>query len=131
MGRAEAPAGAGELRQLEYSQRLATRSRNVLSGAGQSTGAALLGLAAEGGAQALGVETGIAAGRPADLVSFSDNGAGYLPVENWLDAFVCASGVSVSVVWVRGRKRVDGGRHIAAEPIKKRFEETMRRLLWA
>ena len=122
---------AGELRQLEYSQRLATRSRNVLSRAGQSTGAALLALAAEGGAQALGVQTGIVAGRPADLVSFSDDGAGYLPVENWLDAFVFASGIAVSDVWVDGRKRVVGGRHIAAEPIKKRFAQTMRRLLWA
>ncbi|HEY0855346.1 MAG TPA: amidohydrolase family protein, partial [Devosia sp.] len=122
---------SGELRQLEYSQRLATHSRNVLSRPDQSTGADLLALAAQGGAQALGTQTGIAPGRPADLVSLSDHGAGYLPVESWLDAFVFASGISVADVWVGGRKLVADGRHIAAEPIKKRFDETMRRLLWA
>ncbi len=122
---------AGELRQLEYSQRLAAQSRNVLARADQSTGTELLTLVAQGGAQALGVEIGIAVGRPADLVSFTDHDAGYLPAENWLDAFVFASGVSVADVWVGGRKLVADGRHIAAEPIKKRFDQVMRRLLGA
>ena len=44
---------ADELRQLEYSQRLGARSRNVLADAGGSTGRALFDAALTGGAQAL------------------------------------------------------------------------------
>ncbi len=42
-----------ELRQLEYSQRLALRQRNVLAAPGQSNGRALFEAALTGGAQAL------------------------------------------------------------------------------
>ncbi len=45
---------ADELRQLEYSQRLAHRARNVLAQPGQSNGRALFDAAVIGGAQALG-----------------------------------------------------------------------------
>ena len=61
---------ADELRQLEYSQRLAHRARNVLGKANGSTGRALFDEALRGGAQALGAgPAGIAAGDAADLVS--------------------------------------------------------------
>jgi formiminoglutamate deiminase len=122
---------AGELRQLEYSQRLARRRRNVISSAEQSTAAELMLLAANGGAQALGSVSGIQPGHPADLVSFTAAGAPYLPLECQLDAFVFASGVSVADVWVGGKKQVVGGIHVGAEPIRRRFEATMRRLLGA
>ena len=59
---------AGELRQLEYSQRLATGRRNCLAAPGGSTGRALLEAALEGGARALGRPAGIRPGAPADLV---------------------------------------------------------------
>ncbi len=45
---------AGELRMLEYAQRLSSRARNVCAERGGSTGAALFAAAAAGGAQALG-----------------------------------------------------------------------------
>ena len=48
---------ADELRQLEYSQRLAHRARNVLAVAGGSTGRALFDAALAGGAAALGAGT--------------------------------------------------------------------------
>lgn len=122
---------AGELRQLEYSQRLAQRSRNVITRAGQSTAAELLHRVVGGGAQALGVRSGIEAGSPADLVSFSAAGAPYLQPADQLDAFVFASGVSVADVWIAGNKQVIEGKHVKADTIRRRFESTMRRLLGA
>ena len=122
---------AGELRQLEYSQRLAQLSRNVIARAGRSTAAELLNRVASGGAQALGVRSGIEAGNPADLVSFTAAGAPYLPPADQLDAFVFASGVSVADVWVGGKKQVTAGKHVKADAIRRRFESTMHRLLGA
>lgn len=122
---------AGELRQLEYSQRLAQRSRNVIGASGQSTAAELLNRVAQGGAQALGVRSGIAVGNSADLVSFAPTGAPYLPLRDQLDAFVFASGVSVDDVWVGGTKQVIGGKHVKSDTIRRRFESTMHRLLGA
>ena len=59
----------GELRLLEYAQRLATRRRNVATGAGSHTGRALWQEAARGGARASGRAAGaIAPGLRADLV---------------------------------------------------------------
>jgi formiminoglutamate deiminase len=62
---------AGELRQLEYSQRLALRQRNVLATEEvRSCGRLLFDSGREGGARACGVAAGqIAAGHAADLVS--------------------------------------------------------------
>ena len=61
---------ADELRQLEYSQRLARRERNVLGKTNGSTGRRLFDEALRGGAQALGAgPAGIAPGNAADLVS--------------------------------------------------------------
>jgi formiminoglutamate deiminase len=122
---------AGELRQLEYSQRLAQRSRNVIAASGQSTAAELLHRVAMGGALALGVRSGITVGNPADLVSFAPTGAPYLPLGDQLDAFVFATGVSVADVWVGGKKQVIGGKHVKSDAIRRRFESTMRRLLGA
>lgn len=122
---------AGELRQFEYSQRLALRVRNVIAEAERSTAERLLSLASNGGAQALGVEVGIAANRPADLVSFDASRASYLPLESLLDAFVFGPGVSVRDVWVGGQKQVVDGRHVKADLIRRRFEATMQRLLEA
>ena len=120
---------AGELRQLEYSQRLAQRARNVLAPADSSTGEALLLNAAAGGARALGVDSGIADGMPADLVSLDVAGALYVPSQDLLDAFVFGSGVGIQDVWVSGRKHVTAGRHHAREAIRDSFDETMARLV--
>ncbi len=62
---------AGELRQLEYSQRVQTWSRNALAVSGQSsTGRSLLDAALAGGARALGQPVGaIAPGHRADFIA--------------------------------------------------------------
>ena len=61
---------AADLRQLEYSQRLAHRARNVLAGGPhRSTGRRLLEAVAEGGAKALGQPMGaIEPGKRCDIV---------------------------------------------------------------
>lgn len=118
-----------ELRQFEYTQRLEQRARNVIAAPGASTGQTLLELAAAGGAQALGSETGIAAAMPADLVALDVSRVSYLPPAAQLDAWIFGGDVGVEDVWALGRKRVAGGRHVARETIRRRFERAMKQLL--
>jgi formiminoglutamate deiminase len=122
---------AGELRQLEYSQRLQRRARNVMAPTGGSTGETLLLGAISGGAQALGVDGGIVAGAPADLVSLDTGDAPYLPPENLIDAFVFGAGVSVADVWVSGIRQVTRGRHHNRDAVRNRFNKAMERLVRA
>lgn len=121
----------GELRQLEYSQRLEGRIRNVVAAPNASTGETLLQLAAQGGAKALGWRSGIAAGMPADLLSLDVKHAPYLPHGSQLDAWIFAEGVAVQDVWSMGCKQVENGRHKRAESVRRRFSDTMARLLAA
>lgn len=115
-----------ELRQLEYSQRLAHRARNVMAEAGGSTGRALFDAALRGGGQALGAPSfGIALGAPADLVAL-DGGHPALAgmtddtiLDGWLFA---ASRPAVDSVWIGGRKLVEGGRHRRRDAIRARFD---------
>ena len=123
---------AGEVRQLEYSQRLALRARNVLAAPGGSTGAALHAGALAGGGAALGeAVSGVEVGAPADLVSLdADHPAviGHGP-ETLLDTWVFGPSVGlVDCVWTRGAKRVDGGRHVSRGPLRARFAAAMARL---
>jgi formiminoglutamate deiminase len=122
---------SGELSQLEYSQRLGQRARNVIAAKGASTGQTLFEHAALGGAAALGVDTGIAAGMAADLVALDTREVEYLPVESQLDAWIFGHGVRVSAVWARGQKHVSNGRHLQGDAIRQRFENSMQRLLRA
>ncbi len=117
-----------ELRQLEYSQRLFHRARNVLAAPGGSTGRALFDGALIGGAAALGAESGIAAGKAADLVSVKARHGLDLDGDALLDGWIFANGAEVDCVWVHGRKQVEGGRHVARAAIGKRFTATMRAL---
>ncbi|MGQ3281211.1 MAG: formimidoylglutamate deiminase, partial [Shinella sp.] len=110
-----------ELRQLEYSERLAHRARNVLAAPGGSTGRALFDGAVAGGAAALGVEAGLAAGRVADFVSVKARHGLDLAGDMLLDGWIFANGAEVDCVWVNGRKQVEGGRHVAREAIGQRF----------
>lgn len=123
---------AGELRQLEYSQRLARQERNVLAEPRGSTGEALFAGALAGGAAALGqTDIGLAPGAAADMVSLDAAhptlcGHGAATV---LDAWIFGSGHRlVDCVWTRGQKRVEAGRHHAHEAIARRFAATMARL---
>ncbi|MBZ9741420.1 MULTISPECIES: formimidoylglutamate deiminase [unclassified Mesorhizobium] len=117
-----------ELRQLEYSQRLAHRARNVLAVAGGSTGRALFDAALDGGSVALGAGAArIAVGAAADLVSLDAGNpslAGKMG-DAILDAWIFANGSKVDCVWVHGQKQVSGGRHARREEIAERFREVM------
>jgi formiminoglutamate deiminase len=126
---------AGELRQLEYSQRLRDRARNVVEGPRPSTGRTLFAGALAGGSQALGVppeRTGLAAGAPADF--FSLNGACPLFAERagdtLLDSFVFAGARdAIGGVWRAGRKVVADGRHQARDAAERAWRATLARLL--
>lgn len=118
-----------ELRQLEYSQRLALRARNVVAMPGGSTARALFDHAVEGGGAALKIATGLKQGNPADIVSLDVGAAPYLSGDQWLDHWIFAGGVSVDCVWALGRKQVEGGRHIRREAVNRRFLQTMTELL--
>jgi formiminoglutamate deiminase len=125
---------ADELRQLEYSQRLLHRQRNVLGRANGSTGRRLFDAALAGGATALGAgPAGIAPGNAADLVSL-DAGHPTLAGKSGdaiLDAWIFAAGARVDCVWVRGRKLVEDGRHRHREAIADAFRTVISRLAGA
>jgi formimidoylglutamate deiminase len=125
---------ADELRQLEYSQRLRDRARNVMAATeGASTGRALYEAALAGGSRALGVATaGIVEGAAADLVSL-DAAHGALVARRGdalIDGFVFAArDGAVDCVWRAGEKLVAGGRHRARDTSLARFRAVMAKLL--
>lgn len=122
-----------ELRLLEYSQRLRDRARNVLADDNGSTGAALYLSAAQGGARALGRDSGrIALGQIADLVAIDGEHPALFALNDAqvLDGFVFAGNDGlVRDLWSAGRHQVRDGRHVAEEPITKQFRAAMRDLL--
>jgi formimidoylglutamate deiminase len=125
---------AGELRQLEYGQRLKRRERNVLSaGPGVSTGRALFDTALRGGARALAQPSaGIEPGARADIVTLDaahPSLAGRRG-DAVLDGWIFAAGAdAVDCVWAGGNKVVEGGRHGLRQHAWERFNATVRRLL--
>ena len=120
---------AGELRQLEYSQRLAHRARNVIAAPNGSTGRRLFDAAIYGGAQALATKAGLAAGAPADIVALDTGNASYLAEDSLLDNWIFGGDVTVESVWAAGNKKVVNGRHVARDKIRKHFAKTMQALL--
>jgi formiminoglutamate deiminase len=120
-----------ELRQLEYSQRLARRERNVLAAPGQSNGRALFDGALAGGAVALGAGPAeIAVGAPADFVSLDADHPSLAGKkgDGILDAWIFANGTKVDNVWVRGEKVVAGGKHFMRDAIAEEFRAVMNEL---
>lgn len=109
---------AEELMLLEYSQRLATRRRNVSATAAQPQVASAMTLAAvQGGAQACGRPIGgIAVGQQADFVLLDAQHLSLqgLSAPDMLSAHVFASHRSSAIdgVWVGGQQRVAGSRHL-------------------
>jgi cytosine/adenosine deaminase-related metal-dependent hydrolase len=120
-----------ELRQLEYSQRLALRARNVVAASGGSTALSLFTHALAGGGAALKAPAGLAKGNYADLVSLDATAGPYLTGDQILDHWLFAGGISVDCVWARGRKQVAGGRHVERDAIDRRFLTAMGELLAA
>jgi formiminoglutamate deiminase len=124
----------GELRQLEYVQRLVHRARNVLARQrGGSTGRALYHEALAGGAQALGRRVGaLAPGYRADIVVLNraDPDLRCVDGDRWLDAYVFVVGKRViDSVFVGGKRVVAEGRHRRREAIAARYSRALARLL--
>ena len=124
---------AGELRAVEYSQRLAHRRRALLADKGEpSVGQTLFAAAQAGGAQALGVSGALAVGAPADMVSLDlDHPAlAGASADTLLDHWIFAARHgAIDSVWRGGRKWVEGGRHVAAEAVAGRYRRTVAGLL--
>jgi formimidoylglutamate deiminase len=124
---------AGELRQLEYAQRLGDRARNRMSVEGKSTGRTLFDAAVAGGTKALACGTGgIAPGASADIVSLRPDHVALHDRhgDRILDAWIFAAREpAIDCVWVRGAKQVEAGRHVRRDDIRKRFDKVMHRLL--
>jgi formiminoglutamate deiminase len=126
---------AAELCTLEYSQRLAHRSRNVLAaGAGASTGRSLFDAALAGGSQALGerqAATGLAPGCPLNLVSLNAGHPALLERrgDEIMDSWIFAAGRgAVDCVWRAGERLVSGGRHRDRDALITRYAQALRRL---
>ncbi len=123
----------GELRLLEYSQRLRDLERNVLAGEHGSVGHTLFTGATRGSAQALGRAGGqIEADALADLLAIDSTDARLcaLPRERLLDGLIFAAGDHVvRDLWSAGRHMVTGGRHKERARITARFKATMHRLM--
>ena len=121
---------AQELRSLEYSQRLAMRSRNLLTrGDTPSTGRTLFDAAGRGGAQALAMPGfGLRQGARADFMTLDmahPTLAGRKG-DALLDAFIFATGQAmIDGVWRGGRQWVSGGRHVARDVIVPRYRAAL------
>ncbi|MXZ29106.1 MAG: formimidoylglutamate deiminase [Gammaproteobacteria bacterium] len=123
-----------ELRLLEYAQRLASESRNVLADeSGGSLGRALLEGALKGGASALGQRCGILEeGARADIVVLDSEHPALIARDGdeVLDSWIFAGGAAcVRDVFVGGRQVVSGGRHVNGPEIVARYREAARALL--
>lgn len=122
-----------ELRLLEYTQRLAQRQRNVMADACHPGVAEAMWLAAvAGGAQASGRPIGgLAAGQQAEFVVIGDALLDGLTPPQQLATHVFASHrrATLREVWVGGIRRVQNGRHPAADVAAARFVAARGRLL--
>ncbi len=121
-----------ELRWLEYGQRLATRSRNVVSLRDSHVGRELFSRALEGGVRASGCAmAGLKATAPADFVVLSDDDpmlAGH-DDESRLDALVFSGyPLPVERVMVNGAWRVSDGSHVDRGQARAAYAETIGRL---
>jgi formiminoglutamate deiminase len=123
---------AGELRGLEYAQRLVHRARNVLAlQTGRSTGRRLFDSALAGGAKALGVpQAGLCVGANADIVSLDSSDSTYAGRngDSLLDSWIFAGG-SIDCVWRRGKRVVTGGQHCKRDIIRERASRVIDMLL--
>lgn len=125
---------AEELRLLEYGQRLARRTRNVMATqAGRSTGGDIYRAALAGGAQALGADGGgLRVGAPADIVSLDPGHPALIGRQGdaLLDSFVFAARRDViDGVWRAGCKVVSNGRHHRRDEIAARYRQALEKVL--
>jgi formimidoylglutamate deiminase len=121
-----------ELRWLEYGQRLAALSRNIVSLRDSHVGSELFGRALEGGALAAGQSVaGIQVGAPADLVALADDDpmlAGH-DDDSRLDALVFSGyPLPIERVMVNGQWRVIDGRHVERDGARQAFAAALAQL---
>lgn len=127
---------AGELRQLEYSQRLHSRTRNALATLERpSTAGSLYEAALSGGAQALGQRVGaIAPGYRADFLVLDDmhpdleGRTGDTALDTWVFA---GDRRLIRAVIAGGHTVVEDGRHRNRERIDADYRRVVVRLLGA
>jgi formimidoylglutamate deiminase len=124
---------AAELRQLEYSQRLARRARNVMTlQEAESTGRRLFASALAGGARALQRPIGaLAVGLRADIVLLDENHPDLASRhgDEWLDAWTFVVGrTTVKTVLVGGEIVVEAGRHRMRPAIEARYKTVIANL---
>lgn len=124
---------SGELKQLEYSQRLAMLRRNVMSREGRSSGRTIFEASLEGGGRALGRQSGvIESGHFADLLTLDTTNLELhgLDEDELLDSWIFSAKESlVREVWSAGRQTVEQGCHIAREDIAARYRDAMDELV--
>lgn len=124
----------GELRQLEYSQRLGLRGRNLMTTReGESSGRRLYADALAGGAKALQRPMGaLAPGLSADIVVL-DAEHPDLAGRNGdlvLDTFIYTAGrAAIRAVYAGGEMVVTAGRHRQRDDISRRYRAAMSRLV--
>jgi len=126
-------AAAGELRLLEYGQRLTHRGRNLLAAAeGASTGETLYRAALEGGARSLGQPVGgLAAGNRADIVVLDATHPAIAAgsSRDWIDGYVFNAGAAaIDSVLAGGRLVVETGVHRERRTVRDRFARTLQTL---
>jgi formimidoylglutamate deiminase len=122
-----------ELRQLEYSQRLKHRGRNLIATVeGESNGARLFVEALRGGAQALDRPMGsLEAGKRADIVVLDDTHPDFASagVNRWLDAWIFVAGRgAVQRVMAGGEWVVKEGQHVRRESIRAKYSAALKGL---
>lgn len=126
---------ATELRTLEYSQRLALRSRNVLAPRSGSTGRALWQGAVEGSSRALASgPAGIAPGAWADVVLLDADDAAFAgrSGDRIVDSLIFAArDGAIREVWVRGTRVVAQGIHPLRAAAERRVAAVLMRILAA
>jgi formimidoylglutamate deiminase len=122
-----------ELRQLEYSQRLRMRLRNVAADEREpDVGANLWRLAAEGGARAIGQPVGaLAPGRRADFVVLDGDDLDFEGLgasARLAVAIFSGSANRVRDVFVEGRAVVEGAHHPLEDDAARAFRAALSRL---
>ena len=121
-----------ELRWLEYGQRLATQTRNVVALKYENVGYELFSRALAGGAQAAReAPLGIAIGEGADLLTLSAEDAVLAGSDdsNLLDSLVFSGHrLPIDSVMACGEWRVHDGDHVAQDATRARYVHTLKAL---
>jgi formimidoylglutamate deiminase len=120
---------SAELRQLEYSQRLSRRARNILAKPDMSNGRHIYEQAMKGGAKALATTAGLVVGNAADFLSLDVSSIPFAQNDTLLDHWIFADGLKVDCVWAAGKKQVEHGQHKLRQSIHQQFLKTMKRLM--